>query len=61
MKIGSQSIAYENPPFIVSSGSVVGKKESEGPLGELFDQMDETDLFGEETGELAESQMQLSN
>ena len=58
MKIGSQSIAYENPPFIVSSGSVVGKKESEGPLGELFDQMDETDLFGEETWELAESQMQ---
>ena len=58
MKLGSQSIAYETPPYIVSSGSVVGKKESEGPLGELFDQMDETDLFGEETWELAESQMQ---
>ena len=58
MKMGSQSIAYEKPPFIVSSSSVVGKKESEGPLGELFDQMDKTDLFGEKTWELAESQMQ---
>lgn len=58
MKIGKQSLSYENPPFIVSSGSIVGKKESEGPLGVLFDQTDETDLFGQETWELAESEMQ---
>lgn len=42
----------------MSSASVVGKKESEGPLGELFDTFDETNLFGEETWELAEGVMQ---
>ena len=58
MKKGSQSIEFENAPYIVSSGSVVGKKESQGPLGYLFDEKDETDLFGETTWELAESKMQ---
>lgn len=55
---GSQSIEFDRAPYIVSSGSIVGKKESEGPLGELFDEADKTDLFGEETWELAESKMQ---
>lgn len=55
---GSQSIVFEQAPYIVSAGSVVGKKESAGPLGQLFDQMDESDLFGQRTWELAESEMQ---
>lgn len=55
---GSQSIGFEQAPYIVSSGSIVGKKESEGPLGLLFDQMDETNLFGESTWEAAEGTMQ---
>lgn len=55
---GSQSIEFEQAPYIVSSGSIVGKKESEGPLGLLFDQMDETNLFGESTWEAAEGTMQ---
>lgn len=55
---GSQSIEFENAPYIVSSGSIVGKKEAEGPLGALFDRMDEQDLFGENTWEAAESKMQ---
>ena len=55
---GKQSISFDRPPYIVSSGSIVGKKESEGPLGNFFDAHDETDLFGEQTWELAESQMQ---
>ena len=55
---GSQSIQFEKAPYIVSSGSIVGKKESEGPLGTLFDRMDETCLFGESTWEAAESTMQ---
>lgn len=55
---GSQSIGFEQAPYIVSSGSIVGKKESEGPLGSLFDQMDETNLFGESTWEAAEGTMQ---
>ena len=58
MKKGRQSIEFDKAPYIVSSGSIVGKKESEGPLGYLFDEKDENDLFGEETWELAESKMQ---
>ncbi len=55
---GKQSIEFDRPPFILSSGTVVGKTESEGPLRELFDEYDKTDLFGEKTWELAESKMQ---
>ena len=55
---GSQSIEFENPPYLISSGSVVGKKESEGPLGELFDQVGKDNLFGGKTWEEAESNMQ---
>ena len=55
---GAQSIVFAEAPYIMSGASVVGKKESEGPLGELFDTFDETNLFGEETWELAEGVMQ---
>ena len=35
---GKQSILFDRPPYIVSNGSIVGNKESEGPLGDLFDE-----------------------
>ena len=43
---------------ILSTASVVGKKEREGPLGERFDLCDMTDRFGVKTWEEAESEMQ---
>ena len=43
---------------IFASASVVGGKESEGPLGEFFDLRDPTDRFGMKTWEKAESEMQ---
>ena len=43
---------------ILSSASVVGKSEYEGPLGELFDIHDPSDKFGMNTWEQAESEMQ---
>ena len=46
------------PVYIHSWGSAVGRKEREGPLGELFDSHDPTDLFGMDTFEKAESEMQ---
>lgn len=55
---GVQSIAFVESPFIMSSASVVGKKESEGPLGSYFDMSDPETLFGEKTWEAAESTMQ---
>ena len=43
---------------IFASASVVGGKESEGPLGKLFDFCDPCDRFGMKTWERAESEMQ---
>lgn len=55
---GVQSIAFKEQPYIIESASVVGKKEGEGPLGALFDVIEEENLFGEDTWEAAESTMQ---
>jgi len=43
---------------ILSSGTAAGKKECEGPLGDIFDYTDKTDRFGADTWEKAESEMQ---
>lgn len=56
--IGKQSLRFSTAPFILSSASVVGKKEGEGPLGELFDMVGEDDKFGCDTWEEAESTLQ---
>jgi len=58
MLMGKQSIQFDNAPYIISSGSVVGKKEGEGPLGQFFDLMEEENLFGQDSWEEAESEMQ---
>ena len=55
---GSQSIEFTEAPFLISSASVVGSKESQGPLGKLFDMTNQDDLFGAKTWEEAESTMQ---
>lgn len=46
-----------NRVFIISSASVVGKKEKMGPLGNAFD-LSGDDRFGKDTWEKAESEMQ---
>lgn len=55
---GKQSIEFQNAPYIISSASVVGPKEGEGPLGEWFDLVAPEAEFGENTWEEAESTMQ---
>lgn len=55
---GKQSIQFREAPYIVSAASVVGSKESEGPLGKRFDLYEEDDLFGGKTWEEAEGNMQ---
>ena len=55
---GVQSIEFRRQPYLISSASVVGKKEGAGPIGEMFDMVGENDLFGEHTWEEAESAMQ---
>lgn len=55
---GKQSIQFDDAPYIISSGSIVGKKEGEGPLGQLFDKVSEDNLLGQQNWEEAESEMQ---
>lgn len=55
MKIGKQTIIFENKPVILETGSAVGPKEKEGPLGGFFDTSVEDVYFGESTFEKAES------
>lgn len=57
-KIGERTIILENKPSIVGYGSVVGKKEHEGPKGEEFDAFDLDSRFGEKSYEKAESRLQ---
>ena len=57
-KIGKASMKPEQPVYILNSGSIVGTKEGQGPLGLLFDVVGEDDLFGCETWEEAESHLQ---
>ena len=45
---GKASIEFEHPPVIISAGAVVGKKEGDGPLGQLFDQVEQDDMFGKD-------------
>ncbi len=44
--------------YLLSAASVAGSKEAQGPLGKCFDLTNEDDLFGAETWEEAESNMQ---
>jgi stage V sporulation protein AD len=56
-KVGVQSIKFKNPPLILSTATIVGKKEGEGPLKDYFDSILTDDLYGEETWEKAESKI----
>ena len=56
--IGKQSIEFGTPVRIQCSASIVGKKEGQGPLGELFDKISMDDMFGGNSWEEAESALQ---
>ena len=57
-RIGKRTIIFENKPRIISYGSVVGKKEHEGPLSNEFDSYTTDSFFGEKSFEKAESKLQ---
>lgn len=57
-RVGERTIIFENKPTILSYGSVVGKKEHEGPLSREFDSYTIDSFFGEQTFEKAESKLQ---
>ncbi len=57
-KRGKQSFVLPSHPVITTWASVAGKKESEGPLKNLFDVTSKDTYFGQKTWEQAEKQMQ---
>ncbi|MDF2542774.1 MAG: hypothetical protein K0S47_2492 [Herbinix sp.] len=54
--VGKQSIQFANPPYIIAAASIAGKKEGEGPLGTMFDTVEEDSLVGKDSWEEAESE-----
>ena len=54
-KLGTQTIKFDSPPTILETASIVGPKESNGPLAKYFDQCLEDEFWGESTWEKAES------
>lgn len=56
--IGKQSIAFDDAPYIVEGASIVGEKEGEGPLGKLFDVVEQDPMLGQDSWEEAESLLQ---
>ncbi len=56
-KIGGQTIKLKNPPTIISTFSLVGPKEGEGPLKEYFDDVLIDESCGKESFEKAETEM----
>lgn len=51
------SVRFDSPVYIKSFASVVGKKESEGPLGSYFDKVCDDEYFGQDSFEAGESEM----
>ena len=56
-KIGKQTIKFDMPPTIAECASIVGPKESQGPLSKYFDQTLEDEFWGEKSWEKAESKI----
>ena len=55
--IGAQSVCFAEAVYVLGHASAVGKKEGEGPLRAFFDVIDDTDRFGGENWNDAESRM----
>ena len=58
VQTGKASLAFQEPVYIQSAASIVGKKEGEGPLRDCFDMVSEDPRFGTDTWENAESTLQ---
>lgn len=56
-KIGKQTIRFTNPPSIISTASIVGPKEGQGPLAQYYDIILDDDLYDEKSYEKAECKM----
>ena len=46
-RIGNRTMKMENSPTIISTASIVGPKEGNGPLKDKFDVILQDDLYGD--------------
>lgn len=60
-KLGNQTLKLDHPPTILDTASIVGPKESDGPLAQYFDKCLEDEFWGEKTWEKAESKIIKEN
>ncbi|QPJ85931.1 stage V sporulation protein AD [Sarcina sp. JB2] len=58
-RLGGQTVVLESKPKIIATHSVVGKKESEGPLKDYFDDVVKDDQNGKKSFEKAETSMMI--
>ena len=56
-KIGTQTYKLSTPVTILETASIVGPKESNGPLAKYFDRCLDDEFYGEKTWEKAESKI----
>ena len=56
-KIGKQTVKFDSPTSIIATASIVGPKESDGPLAGYFDNCLEDEFWGENSWEKAESKI----
>ena len=56
-RLGKQTVKLQNPPSILSTASIVGPKEGQGPLRLYFDEIIEEEMWGEKSWEKAESKL----
>ena len=57
-KLGKRTYQFASPPSVLGNACLGGKKESEGPLRLEFDILNDDSLFGKDSWEKAESEMQ---
>ncbi len=54
---GERTVLFDDPPRVLSSASIVGDMEGEGPLAAAYDLILEDDTWGESSWEKAECKM----
>lgn len=57
-RVGRYSLYTENNPSILGFASICGKKEKEGPIGNMFDLAFDDNTLGESSWEKSESKLQ---
>lgn len=57
-RVGKYTLQLDPEPCLLAGGTIVGKKEREGPLGECFDASHDDSTLGQDTFEQAESKLQ---